>query len=380
MSDHREGSVLENGLDQIVLRISESALDRMLQRIRLASGFNTDQSYEFNSLGFSKVEARLELRESRLRLRQADGGAVRFDLAIRAEFRFGLPYPDRRIDLSCAVLVKPELGRVGNDGLVLSTDFASARLRDVRARRSSRGGMLGFDPSGLDPFAEDRWGEMAKLALRAALRKLGSRQGKLTGGSVERLLKAASDTSTLAIVISDHEIEIRATANASTAVDVAAEPRNQADARLTLGDSVLTRLSDDFMKTRTWGNGWRIESLRIRSSTREIHVDAEILPRVPYWPESWRIRLRAGLSPRLDARGIGLRLEDLGGDGPVLPNWTRRLILRALATRLEERSWQRSLSLRVPLSEDEHWNLELGRIELRDGSVDLVLDTDPPSG
>ena len=71
----------------------------MLQRMRLASGFEKHQEYEFNALGFSRIKASWELRKSDLRLRRADRGAIRLELSVRGKFSFGFPYPDRRIDL-----------------------------------------------------------------------------------------------------------------------------------------------------------------------------------------------------------------------------------------------------------------------------------------
>ncbi len=367
---------MEEQLNRLVLRIFESVADRMLERTRLASGFEARQQYEFNALGFSRIKASLELRESRLRLLRADGAAVRLDIAVRAEFSFGLPYPDRRIDLSCAVLVKPELRRGTDRQLILSTDFASAVLRDVRVKRSSSGGMLGFDTSGLDPFADVRWSEMAKVALRAALRRLGTRQAEWKSWTLDRLLEAAADAGPLTIEVDDGEIRVGIAASAVSLLDAEQGSAEEEDARLQLSDAVLTRLFDDSMKTRTWGDWWRIEAPHVRCLGQEIEVAAEVLPRVAYWPASWRLRLRGRLRPVLEARGIELHLLDVGFQGPMLPSWLRQRILQALAARLAVRSWPRSFSFRVPRSEGEQWNLEISRIDIGEGCIDLVLTSD----
>ncbi|MBW2272247.1 MAG: hypothetical protein JRG96_03180 [Deltaproteobacteria bacterium] len=387
--------------DALVLRISESAADRMLQRIRLASSIETRQQYEFSSLGFSRIKVNLELRESNLRLRRADGGAIRLELFMRGEFSFGFPYPDRRIDLSCAVLARPELRRADDEQLVLSTDFAQASLQDLRVSSRSSGGMLAFDPYALGPFTDDRLIDAAKLTLRAALRRIGLRRGEMTSQVLTRLLGPGSHPGALTIAIDDGEMgvgpaepgvsvpgsprerrtpvlesKIESKVEAKLRSKVQEQPASAGDARLWVGETVLTRLASDLVSRRARGSRWCVEAPRVRCRSREIEVDAEILPSGARWPVAWRARVSARLRPQVGASGIELVLLDVGVERISLPRWTRRLLLRALAPRVEQHILRHSFSLRLPPAGDEQWKVEVSRIELRDGRLDLVLDTD----
>ncbi len=87
------------------------------------------------------------------------------------------------------------------------------------------------------------------------------------------------------------------------------------------------------------------------------------------------MRAVARLVPHLESGGIGFRLLDVGFQQLPLPEWTRRLARQVLAP-LAEHSMQRSFSLRVPRSDDERWTVEITRLELREGQLDVVLNTD----
>ena len=370
---------MEDRTERLVLRVSDDALNRWLTQLRAGSRFESPQRYELNAYGFSHVVASLELRRLRLGLHETDAGALRFEVAARSEYRFGVAYPKQRVDLYCAVLTRPTVTRSERDGLRLETDLGTATIEGLRVDQSSHGGLLAFDPGLFDPFAEDRLRELARITLHLALRRQGRLERTLEHRALRALLATLPESEKLRISIGEGELRIAASGEGDgvRATATHAVGRPVADTSLRVSESTLGRLVRDLLDAPTPLPGGDVESPRVhvRADDERIELEASLRPRLRHWPKTWWPRLRFGFAPELDQGGIGLRIVDVDWCNVALPGWIRRRLGEYAGRRIGPLTWPRNLGSPRSESPGGHGRLEVAGLELQDRAVEIHLET-----
>ncbi len=304
----------------------------------------------------SPARASLELTRLRLRLRRADAGRLRLQVGMRGEAGVGLPGAAARVELDCAVLVRPELHR-GADGRVsLGASFAGAEVADLQVRRPWSGIRRSLDPLRLDPFSDERLAEAALRAARRILERVGERELRLGGDLLAWLTSVGGGP--LGIQVEDRcaivgylgeEAALRFEGErwlARQAAAPLAPPLAASDPPLQLcvTDAYLTRLIEASGGPRDW----RVSEPGVRVDHAGIEVAALVQPAHPRWPRGVRARVRARLRPLLRDERIALALDDLRVERPAALRPLGGVLRRAAEQGLSRRSWPRTRELRAP--------------------------------